>query len=232
MFLKIDSITRRSPFPTHRFLWGSSPAFNRYYEGAKTASVRLLTSLYARIGYPVVSQYFAYAGCETPPAYPGLGQPVAQLLVSFRQGNSRLSHVPVKPSLHLPCSQTPNGSWHLPLSCFGCCSRGSNYENSISIKITRLNHTAFVIAVYASCQHLCRLRKTRFRLMANLYRTGLAPCWVSSKGFKEQFIPLSRAAHGAMLLFLLLKTCSIVNIYATCERCVKYFLYGIIPIVW
>ena len=114
VFLKIDSITRRTPFPNHRLLWASSPAFNRYYEGAKTASVRFLTSLFARIGYPDVSHYFAYAGCETPPTYPGIGRPVALFLVSSRQGNRRLSHVPVKPYIHLPCSPTPDRTWHLP----------------------------------------------------------------------------------------------------------------------
>ncbi len=107
-------MTRRTPFPNHRFLGTSSPAFKRYYEGAKTASVRFLTSLFARIGYPDVSQCFAYTGCETPPAYLGLGRPVALLLVSFRRGNRRLSHVPVKPALHLLCCHTPGGPWHLP----------------------------------------------------------------------------------------------------------------------
>ncbi|NCA75149.1 MAG: hypothetical protein EOM90_02335 [Alphaproteobacteria bacterium] len=32
----------------------------------------------------------------------------------FDQGSRRLSHVPVKPALHLPCSQTPDESLHLP----------------------------------------------------------------------------------------------------------------------
>jgi len=114
VFLKTDSLTRRSPFPTHRFLGVSSPAFLRYYEGAKTASAHFLTSLFARIGYPVVSHCFAYAGCETPPTYPDLGQPVALLLVSSRQGSRRLSHVPVKPALHLPCSPTPDRPLHWP----------------------------------------------------------------------------------------------------------------------
>ncbi len=134
MFLKTDSLTRRTPFPTHRLLGESSPAFNRYYEGAKTASAYFLTSLIARIGYPVVSQCFAYAGCETPPTYLGLGRPVALLLVSSRSGKQEA----------LPCSREtrftsallsdPGWILALALSCFGCCSRGSNYENSIFTK--------------------------------------------------------------------------------------------------
>lgn len=95
VFLKTDSLTRRTPFPTHRLLGERSPAFKRYYEGAKTAFAYFLTSLIARIGYPDVSQCFAYTGCETPPAYLGLGRPVALLLVSFRSGKQEA----------LPCSR-------------------------------------------------------------------------------------------------------------------------------
>jgi hypothetical protein len=200
VFLKTDSITRRSPFPTYRLLGASSPVFNRYYEGAKTASVHFLTSLLARIGYPDVSQWFAYAGCETPPSYLGLGRPVALLLVSFRRGNSRLSHVPVKPTLHLPCSQTPDGPWHSPLHALGSVPVDTTTKTPSIVCLTRLIHTAFVITVYASCRHLCLLCKTRFRLMVYLCRSGLVTCWVSSKGFNEQIIPLSRVAHGAKCL--------------------------------
>ena len=203
VFLKTDSITRRTPFPTYWLLWASSPAFNRYYEGAKTASARFLTSLLARIGYPDVSQCFAYTGCETPPAYLGLGRPVALLLVSFRRGNSRLSHVPVKPYLHLPCSQTPDGLSHLPLRASSAVPVDTTTKTPSFIRLTRLIHTAFAIAVYASCGYLYPLCKTRFRLMANLYRTGLVTCWASSKGFNEQLIPLSRALHGAKCLSIM-----------------------------
>ena len=146
-----------------------------------------------------MSRYFAYTGGETPPVYLGLGQPVALLLVSFRRGNRRLSHVPVKPALHLPCSPTPDGPWHWPnFHASGSAHAFSTAKAPSIITLTRLNHTAFVITVYASCKYFYLLRKTRFRLMAYLCRTGLVTCWVSSKGFNEQFIPLSRAAHGAM----------------------------------
>ena len=97
-----------------------------------------------------MSQYFAYTGCETPPAYLGLGRPVALLLVSFRRGNRRLSHVPVKPALHLLYSQTPDGPWHLPLlSCFGFCSRYNNSENSILIQ-------SYEALSHSFCNHCLR----------------------------------------------------------------------------
>jgi len=189
VFLKIDSITRHSPFPTRWLLGVSSPVFNRYYEGAKTASVHLLTSLFARIRYPEVSQWFAYTGCETPPVYQGLGRPDALFLVSSLQGNRRLSHVPVKPALHLPCSQTPDGPWHLPCRALGIAPTMLTVKAPSTYILTRLYHTAFVITVYASCRHYYLLCKTCFRLMVNLYRTGLLTCWVSTKGFKEQLYP-------------------------------------------
>jgi hypothetical protein len=39
--------------------------------------------------------------------------------------------------------------------------------------ISRLNRTALVLTVYASCRPRERLRKTRFRWVANLFRVGL-----------------------------------------------------------
>jgi hypothetical protein len=137
-----------------------------------------------------MSQCFAYAGGETLPAYPGLGQPVALLLVSFRAGKQEA----------LPCSRETRSTFALlsdpgqtlalaVFSCFRFCSRLVNSESSVVKVLTRLYHTAFVITIYASCRHFYLLCKTRFRLMANLYRTGLVTCWVSSKGFKELHYP-------------------------------------------
>ena len=159
MFLKIDSITRLTPFPTLRLLGQRSPVFDRYYEVAKTASARFLTSLFARIGYPDLSQCFAYAGFETPPTYPDLGQPVALILVFYDQGNRRLSHVPVKPALHLPCSQTPDGLLHLPLACFQYCSRFKHNENSIG-----LNRTNEALS-HSFCNHCLRFMQASLPTM-------------------------------------------------------------------
>ena len=49
--------------------------------------------------------------------------------------------------------------------------------------ISRLNNTAFALAVYASCRSFLTTSKTRFRLVANLYRVGLATHRGISKGF-------------------------------------------------
>ena len=64
---------------------------------------------------------------------------------------------------------------------------------------------ALVLAVYASCLHLCKLCKTRFRLMVSLFRIGLVTYRVSATGFKERyFIPLSWTLLGAKILGLIL----------------------------
>ena len=52
-----------------------------------------------------------------------------------------------------------------------------------TIIVSRLNNTAFVLAVYASCRHYCRLRKTRFWPAANRYQVGLITHWVPLRGF-------------------------------------------------
>ena len=49
--------------------------------------------------------------------------------------------------------------------------------------ISRLNHTASALAVYASCRGFPSTSKTRFRLVANLYRVGLVTHRVILKGF-------------------------------------------------
>ena len=49
--------------------------------------------------------------------------------------------------------------------------------------ISGLNHTAFDLAVYASQCRLPAPRKTRFRLLARLCRTGLVTRRVPMKGF-------------------------------------------------
>jgi len=51
---------------------------------------------------------------------------------------------------------------------FGLTTKAPTIHN-----ISWLNHAAFGLPVYASCRPLDRLRKTRFRQLVRLYRTGL-----------------------------------------------------------
>jgi hypothetical protein len=52
-----------------------------------------------------------------------------------------------------------------------------------AMPISRLNHTAFALAVYASCRSFPTTSKTRFRLAANLFRVGLITHRDMLKGF-------------------------------------------------
>jgi hypothetical protein len=61
---------------------------------------------------------------------------------------------------------------------------------------SRLNNIPSTVAVYASCQHLCQLRKTRFRWWTKPCRTGLVTCRVIKRCFNLH-IPTSRIYHSA-----------------------------------
>ena len=56
-------------------------------------------------------------------------------------------------------------------------------EGSPRVLISGLNHTAFDLAVYASQGKSPTTAQTRFRLLAQLCRTGLVTRRVSMKGF-------------------------------------------------
>ena len=65
--------------------------------------------------------------------------------------------------------------------------RSDKAEGSPRVKLSRLNSTALVLAVYASSSPLrCRRRKTRFRWLARPCRVGLVTHRVATKGFKDR----------------------------------------------
>ena len=71
---------------------------------------------------------------------------------------------PENPVVPLPCSRTPAEPWCLAFTAPRCCPptrerRGPQRPRVIS----ELYHTASALAVYASCRHHWRRRKTRFR---------------------------------------------------------------------
>lgn len=70
---------------------------------------------------------------------------------------------------------------------------------ALALEISRLNDTAFAVAVYASCaESPPSARKTRFWLLTKLFQTGLATCRITPKGFGFWFLPLSQAFPGAI----------------------------------
>ena len=69
-----------------------------------------------------------------------------------------------------------------------------NIKASTLYQLSRLNNTPSVVAVYASCQHLYWLRKTRFRWLTTPCRIGLVTYRNISKCFFHSLmdIPTSR----------------------------------------
>jgi hypothetical protein len=89
------------------------------------------------------------------------------------------------PGVPTPCSSTPAGP---DTPCLvgvpmlpPCCQK----RRLRRVVLSRLNGTALALAVYASSGGLpAPGRKTRFRLLARLYRVGLVTHRVPTKGFK------------------------------------------------
>ena len=153
-----------------------SPSFLRYYEPAKTP-LRLSERSVCCVASDTLGWLSSFAPCG------GIARHrKARMLLGryhpFRRLSPRtLSGLPC--SLGTPvCScralrpRSDLGAWLF--TALRCCPRWSDDEGSNIIIISMLNHTASALAVYASCRHLWRLRKTRFRAAANLFRVGLA----------------------------------------------------------
>jgi hypothetical protein len=156
------------------------PAFYRYYAGAKTPST-------------LPSGFVSFAfGTRRLPASGGFGSPM----------------FPDVPLVHLPCSQTSaepprqaslvlDGGFpfstlsvveRVHISFLTCVHRFDAVPaipttRTPAMPISRLYHTAFALAVYASCRGFPTTSKTRFRLVANLYRMGLVTHRDILKGF-------------------------------------------------
>ena len=54
------------------------------------------------------------------------------------------------PRVCLPCSSTPTGPPHLAFAARRCCPRSSHDEGTDDYSLSKLSHTAFTLAVYAS----------------------------------------------------------------------------------
>lgn len=175
MFPSYGSLPRPSPSLLPGSVGTRSPAFHRYYGTAKT------TGLLGRCSVCHVAS--PYLGLISFFRSPGRGnrRPDTRVLltgvtlclpVCFTRGHLRFSQVPCEPLVHLPCSQTPVGPPRQAMAAFRCCPRQQDGKDSSHTVLSRLYHTAFALAVYASCRPFERRRKTRFRWVANPCRMG------------------------------------------------------------
>lgn len=172
----------------------SYPAFKRYYEGAKTSQAH-------PAGFGVTSPDGTTCGPPLCLHRVARGQP--RDLENFASGPRPCSYNALWRLRDLPSSQgTPvricpalrprpdPDAW--PITTPGCCSRTVEDESSRQQLLFRGSITQLLRRLSTLRAAVAqRLRKTRFRLVANLYRTGLITRWVPMKGFRSTIIPLS-----------------------------------------
>ena len=101
------------------------------------------------------------------------------------------------PPMHLPCSPTPVGPTSPDLSGDADAALATSTAKAPARKLSRLNHTAFALAVYASPGFLCPTQDS-LRLPARLYRTGFEPA-----GSAERFLNVSYISSPFLNLGLL-----------------------------
>jgi len=97
------------------------------------------------------------------------GPPIRQLW----EGTDWISHVPREPTRTFVLFLDPGRPHHQATKWLSVAPRWSDHGDPDEYIISGLNSSTPVPAVYASCRHYFRLRKTRFRLVANLYRVGV-----------------------------------------------------------
>jgi hypothetical protein len=131
---------------------------------------------------------------------PHSGPDAAGLFRDIFDGDDRTSHVPGEPFVHLPSSSTPPGP--MPPSLCRRHRRGPRYVDSEGSRdwfLSRLDHTASALAVYASPSSLPPPTQDSLRLPARLYRVGLAPTG-STERFPSHFMFLFLLSQARLTL--------------------------------
>ncbi len=100
--------------------------------------------------------------------------------------------------MHLPCSPTPVGSTPPGPGGDADAALATSTAKAPARKLSRLNHTAFALAVYASPSLLPLPTQDSLRLPARLYRTGFEPA-----GSAERFLTVSYISSPFLKLGLL-----------------------------
>jgi len=206
MFPKYNSLIRYPPSLLSGFLGADFPPFYQYYEDTKTAFALLLPFSFLRYRYRYdtdlfLSLYLVSIFTKYCPVYWGRVWPFFTL---FRTETLASPKFPGNPLVHLLCYPTPTVPKLLAINEASVLSLIFRLQRLRWLPISELNHTAFALAVYTSCHHLWWLCKTRFRLVANLYRIGLVTYRISTKDFKELFflVLLFRTYLGATVFGL------------------------------
>jgi hypothetical protein len=88
------------------------------------------------------------------------------------------------PTVLLPCSPTPVGPTHQAMQCVGAAPAMSTAKAPATTAFEAPSHGFGTGCLRFAVQVAHTPRKTRFRLLAKLFRTGLVTRRVPSKGFK------------------------------------------------
>ena len=88
------------------------------------------------------------------------------------------------PIVLLPCSPTPAGPTHQAIRCIGAAPAMSTAKAPTNVAFEARSHGFGTSCLRFAVQVTRTPRKTRFRLLARLFRTGLVTRRVPSKGFK------------------------------------------------
>ena len=100
--------------------------------------------------------------------------------------------------MHLPCSPTPVGSTPPGLGGDADAALATSTAKAPARKLSRLKHTAFALAVYASPSLLPLPTQDSLRLPARLYRTGFEPAGSAERFLNVSYISSPFLKHGLL----------------------------------
>lgn len=188
---------------------GLVPHLPRYYEALRLLVPIPTSSVVPRQSVPlapavwVVPRQASLAPCLSRP---GLGRPGRQSLcvpwytLRLSKWRQEASQVPGRSMSYVPCSRTPEGRSGETTAPFRVAFRYVDSVGSLDLLLSRLNHTAHMLPVYASSlRSLGRDATLGYRWMVSPCRAGATPAWIALKGFSIYIafsFPRLRLAHG------------------------------------
>jgi len=172
IFPSNDSVIRQ-PLPSFGSL-GKVPRSRRYYELLRLPAILSVALRFLRLTVPPCALLFGSpTGVGAPPAergYLGCGFPNH----CSDSGNGRISQVPVVLCAFMPRSSTPVRPSSQAISALWCCLPDLPKPSALTHScLSRLNHAACMLPVYASQSRLPFPTQHSVPAAGQLYRTGL-----------------------------------------------------------
>lgn len=156
------------PFPP-RGPFGPVPPLHRYFERLRLPAARPASLRFLRLAVTSVAPLFAPAGAERAVREPGR----LRVARPFTAGEGRISQVPGGPPVRALRPQTPAGPRRLAWRRSDAASAPDEGAGSREEFVSRLNHAAHALPVYASQPGLPPHHATLgSRLVASLCRAG------------------------------------------------------------